>query len=548
MGNALRLHPLLVIFGLLAGGEIYGLPGVARRAAAARRRPRDLGVLLGAADTRAVGRRAAADARIAGARSRSASPISRRRRAPARMTAARSRARGRAPLRSTRALRTDRPRARRRRGGRARRAERRRQVDAARAARRRARAERRHRRARARRRLGAAAAGALRPALGAREPRALRAARGRARRGRRRPSELLARFDAAGRAAAAARALGRQPAAAERRARAARRRRRCCCSTSRPRRSTPVQRRRALGDRARRCASAGGAVVLRDAEPRGDRARGSGARAARRTRRALDSRRGSPLSAVALLLRKDLLVLRRSPLLLGVLLAYPLVIALLVGLVAGYASSKPRVAFVDEDNLPDRRAGRGPAASTSQTTIDEVSQNVTLVPLSADEARRELAIGPGGRDDHRAAGIRRRPRDDGREPEPRSCAPAPARSRRASPAGAGARLPAQPPAAGRLHQGESRLRAADPARRQRQLPRPPVHRARARPHREAARDAAAVAARDDDPQLHPRPRAPGSRGRGRRCRRPRTRSSCASPRQRGEAGCSPRRCRRTESR
>jgi predicted PurR-regulated permease PerM len=28
MGTALRLHPLLVIFGLLAGAEIYGLPGV----------------------------------------------------------------------------------------------------------------------------------------------------------------------------------------------------------------------------------------------------------------------------------------------------------------------------------------------------------------------------------------------------------------------------------------------------------------------------------------------------------------------------------------
>ena len=28
MGSALRLHPLLVIFGLLAGAEIYGLPGV----------------------------------------------------------------------------------------------------------------------------------------------------------------------------------------------------------------------------------------------------------------------------------------------------------------------------------------------------------------------------------------------------------------------------------------------------------------------------------------------------------------------------------------
>ena len=28
MGSALRLHPLLVIFGLVAGGEIYGLPGI----------------------------------------------------------------------------------------------------------------------------------------------------------------------------------------------------------------------------------------------------------------------------------------------------------------------------------------------------------------------------------------------------------------------------------------------------------------------------------------------------------------------------------------
>jgi predicted PurR-regulated permease PerM len=27
-GRSLRLHPLLVIFGLLAGGEIYGFPGI----------------------------------------------------------------------------------------------------------------------------------------------------------------------------------------------------------------------------------------------------------------------------------------------------------------------------------------------------------------------------------------------------------------------------------------------------------------------------------------------------------------------------------------
>jgi predicted PurR-regulated permease PerM len=28
MGRSLRLHPLLVIFGLLAGAEIYGFPGI----------------------------------------------------------------------------------------------------------------------------------------------------------------------------------------------------------------------------------------------------------------------------------------------------------------------------------------------------------------------------------------------------------------------------------------------------------------------------------------------------------------------------------------
>jgi predicted PurR-regulated permease PerM len=28
MGRSLRLHPLPVIFGLLAGGEIYGFPGI----------------------------------------------------------------------------------------------------------------------------------------------------------------------------------------------------------------------------------------------------------------------------------------------------------------------------------------------------------------------------------------------------------------------------------------------------------------------------------------------------------------------------------------
>ena len=85
-------------------------------------------------------------------------------------------------------------------------------------------------------------------------------------------------------------------------------------------------------------------------------------------------------------------MLRRSPLLLGALLAYPIVIALLVGLVAGYASSKPRVAFVDEDGIPPVVAVGGHRFHI-QTVIDQVAKEVTLVRMSPDEAARELADG-----------------------------------------------------------------------------------------------------------------------------------------------------------
>lgn len=92
------------------------------------------------------------------------------------------------------------------------------------------------------------------------------------------------------------------------------------------------------------------------------------------------------------LLRKDLLVLRRSPALLAALLAYPIVIALLVGLVAGYANAKPRVAWVDEDGLPAVIAVGGHRFHI-QTVIDDVAQQVTLVRESTREATRELANG-----------------------------------------------------------------------------------------------------------------------------------------------------------
>jgi ABC-2 type transport system permease protein len=95
---------------------------------------------------------------------------------------------------------------------------------------------------------------------------------------------------------------------------------------------------------------------------------------------------------VRLLVEKDLRILVRSRLLLAALLAYPIVIALLVGLVAGYASAKPRIAFVDEDNLPPVVAVGGRRFHL-QTVIDDVAKQVTLVRLSPREAERELANG-----------------------------------------------------------------------------------------------------------------------------------------------------------
>jgi ABC-type multidrug transport system permease subunit len=95
---------------------------------------------------------------------------------------------------------------------------------------------------------------------------------------------------------------------------------------------------------------------------------------------------------VALLLGKDLRVLRRSPLLLGVLLAYPLLIAALVVLVAQYANAKPRVALVDEDGLP-ATVEIGGQTFHPDSTIDRVAKEVDLVRLDADEARRQLDTG-----------------------------------------------------------------------------------------------------------------------------------------------------------
>jgi ABC-type transport system involved in cytochrome c biogenesis permease component len=94
----------------------------------------------------------------------------------------------------------------------------------------------------------------------------------------------------------------------------------------------------------------------------------------------------------ALILVKDLRVLARTPALLTILLAYPLVIAALVGLVAGYGSAKPRVALVDEDGLPKTLVLAGHTFDVDRT-IARVSREVRLVRLSPEAAVHELETG-----------------------------------------------------------------------------------------------------------------------------------------------------------
>ena len=98
------------------------------------------------------------------------------------------------------------------------------------------------------------------------------------------------------------------------------------------------------------------------------------------------------MTKVRLLLAKDLRVLGRSPALLAALVLYPLVFAVLVGLVVRYASDRPRVAFVDRDRLPETLTVGGQSFNVRQV-ISEVQGSVDLVPMSEEEAEHQLATG-----------------------------------------------------------------------------------------------------------------------------------------------------------
>ena len=95
---------------------------------------------------------------------------------------------------------------------------------------------------------------------------------------------------------------------------------------------------------------------------------------------------------VALLLRKDLRTLGRMPALAIALVAYPLVIALVVGLVVRYAGERPRVALVDEKGALPGLLVVGEARFDVKSRFEQATE-VDLVPMSRAQAERELDTG-----------------------------------------------------------------------------------------------------------------------------------------------------------
>lgn len=98
------------------------------------------------------------------------------------------------------------------------------------------------------------------------------------------------------------------------------------------------------------------------------------------------------LRDAALLTHKDLVSLRRAPLVVILLALYPLLIAGLVGTVAGYANSRPRIAVVDLDHIPAKTTVAGHTYHI-KNLIDEVAKNVRISWMSKAQAAQALRTG-----------------------------------------------------------------------------------------------------------------------------------------------------------
>ena len=231
------------------------------------------------------------------------------------------------------------------------------------------------------------------------------------------------------------------------------------------------------------------------------------------------------------LLLKDLQILRRSPLQAFLLVAYPVLIAVLVGFAISRSPEKPRVAFLNE--VPAELAGQRRHQRAAENRRQRPDLRAGRV-RPRQGPRRSGGRGPlrrraGGADPARRPG---RPDQLALDAEPADARSRGDRQR----GGPGQGAPGQRP--DQLAAGPGQPGDRPPDRRRRgQIPRPrpqrrPVQRARPddpdprpgeqRPHpRSAAAGPAARAAarigRPGDPVHHPRPRKP--RHRRRRCSR-----------------------------
>jgi ABC-2 type transport system permease protein len=79
------------------------------------------------------------------------------------------------------------------------------------------------------------------------------------------------------------------------------------------------------------------------------------------------------------LLLKDLQILRRSPLLVGLLVIYPIVIALLIGFALSRAPSKPRVAYLDEVPAGEHTIQLGNASVDTNRYTKQLNEAITPI-------------------------------------------------------------------------------------------------------------------------------------------------------------------------
>ena len=90
------------------------------------------------------------------------------------------------------------------------------------------------------------------------------------------------------------------------------------------------------------------------------------------------------------LLVKDLQILRRSPLVSGLLVAYPILIAVLIGFALSRGPDKPRVAFVNEVPAEQESVNLGTGEFTQQDAENEICSRVECVDADSREEARQM--------------------------------------------------------------------------------------------------------------------------------------------------------------